>query len=65
MENKLKLAIEHAKEFLKLYQGIPTGAFGSMMIQKDLSEAEEILENIGNYKKSVIEYMIKKLWKIE
>ena len=65
MKEKLEAAIENAKRFLKLYEEIPTGMFGSMMIQKDLSEAEEMLENIGNYKKPVIEHMIKKLWKIQ
>lgn len=48
-------AIEHAREYLKIYREIPTGVFGAILIQADISRYErgertiellEVLEGI-------------------
>ncbi len=45
-EERETKALAHAEEYLKIYQEIgPNGAFGAMMIQKDIDDFKRAKEN--------------------
>lgn len=66
MKKKLEQALEHAREYLKMYQNIgPEGMFGATFIKADIQSGEIALKNISKMSKKEVKEITEKLLSIE
>ena len=67
MKKQLESALEHAREYYKLYTDLPiaSGWFGTSVIMKLIARAEKMLEDFDNQKASEVESLIEELNNIE
>lgn len=64
-KQRLEKAIEYAEKILKMYQEIPEGMFGSILITNDIVEGKEILKNFDKTKVALVDRIIEKLESVE